>query len=186
MQAGSAPVAIVVLQPTMSVTSTNTRPVRTEGGFTFIALLVAMLLLSLATQGVMTSVSQQAQRERESDLLRIGQTYAQAIGAYYEGSPGVVKQWPTSLEDLLEDTRLVTINRHLREIYPDPITRSANWGLIRNQDGGITGVHSQSEGKPIRAGRVDLGSVVLRPASRYVDWQFVYQPLVSPLKTPGP
>jgi type II secretory pathway pseudopilin PulG len=154
-------------------------PSSAERGFTFIALLVAMLLLSLATQGVMTSVSQQSQREREADLLRIGQIYVQAIGAYYEASPGVVKRWPTSLEDLLEDRRLVTIKRHLREIYPDPVSRTANWGLIRDQEGGIIGVHSQSEVKPIRTGIVDMGTTTLPPATRYADWQFVYQPMAS-------
>ena len=161
-------------------------PSRAERGFTFIALLVAMLLLSLATQGVMTSVSQQAQREREADLLRIGQIYAQAIGAYYEASPGVVRRWPTSLEDLLEDKRLVTIKRHLREIYPDPMTRTANWGLIRDQEGGITGVHSLSDVKPIRAGIVDLATAMLPPASRYSDWQFVHQPVASPAPAQQP
>lgn len=147
-----------------------------QRGFTFIAVLFAMLLLSLATQGVMTHVSQQAQREREADLLRIGQTYAQAIGAYYEASPGVVKRWPGSLEDLLEDTRQVNVKRYIREIYPDPITRAADWALVAAQGGGITGVRSQSQAAPIRSGSVDLGDRVLAPASRYADWQFVYQP----------
>jgi type II secretory pathway pseudopilin PulG len=147
-----------------------------QHGFTFIAVLLAMLLLSLATQGVMTSVSQQAQRERESDLLRIGQTYAQAIGAYYEASPGVVKRWPGRLEDLLEDTRQVSVKRYIREIYPDPVTRVADWVLLASDDGGIAGVRSQSQVAPIRSGSVDLGDKVLAPASRYADWQFVYQP----------
>jgi type II secretory pathway pseudopilin PulG len=100
-----------------------------DRGFTYAAVLVAMLVLALATQGVMTFVSQQVQRERESDLLRIGQTYAAAIGAFYEASPGNVKSWPKSLEDLIEDKRFVSVRRHLREVYPDPITRSSNWGL---------------------------------------------------------
>jgi type II secretory pathway pseudopilin PulG len=154
-----------------------------QRGFTYIAVLVAMLMLALASQGVMTSVSQQAQREREADLLRIGQVYAQAIGAYYEASPGRIKRWPGSLNDLIEDRRLVTVKRHIREVYPDPITRLANWELILAPDGGIQGVRSQSVAAPIRAGAIDLGAITLEPASRYADWQFVYQ--AAPTKQPS-
>lgn len=147
-----------------------------QQGFTYIAVLVAMLMLSLGTQGVMIYVSQQAQREREAGLLRIGQLYRQAIGAYYEATPGSLKTWPRSLRDLVEDRRLVTIKRHIREIYPDPFTRAADWELVTALDGGITGIRSRSEMAPIRTGVVELGAITLGPASRYSDWQFVYQP----------
>lgn len=145
-----------------------------QQGFTYIAVLVALLMLSLATQGVMTYVSQQAQRERETDLLRVGQTYAKAIGAYYQATPGTVKRWPADLQDLLEDRRLVAVVRHMRELYPDPITRTFNWDLIRAPDGGIAGVRSISTLAPIRMGAVELDGMTLPPASRYADWDFVY------------
>jgi type II secretory pathway pseudopilin PulG len=148
-------------------------------GFTYIAVLVAMLILSLATKGVMTYVSHQAQREREADLLRIGQTYARAIDAYYQATPGSVKRWPTALEDLLEDRRLVAVVRHMREVYPDPITRSLQWDLIRAPDGGIAGVRSTSMLAPIRMGAVELDGMTLPPATRYADWDFVYTPGVN-------
>jgi type II secretory pathway pseudopilin PulG len=171
----------------MEAGNTRRLPVRRRSpnprGFTYIAVLVAMLMLSLATQSVMTYAAQQAQREREAALLRIGQLYAQAIGAYYEATPGSVKRWPRNLEDLLEDRRLVTIKRYIREIYPDPISRSANWDVIVAPDGGIAGVNSPSDARPIRLGGVDLETVTLRPASRYADWQFVYQP-TAPMKRP--
>lgn len=157
------------------------QPLARQQGFTYIAVLVAMLMLSLATQGVMTYVSQQAQREREAELLRIGQTFVQAIGAYYEASPGRVKRWPVALEDLLEDRRLVTVRRYLRDIHPDPITRSKDWGIIVAADGGIAGVYSRSDAAPIRTAAIDLGELTLNPARRYYDWKFVYQPTaVSP------
>jgi len=163
--------------------ATPQRRCQPESGFTYIAVLVALLMMSLATQGVLTYVSQQSQREREADLLRIGQAYVQAIGAYYEATPGSVKRWPKTLEDLLEDRRLVSIRRHLREIYPDPITRLPDWNLLRARDGGIEGLRSRSELTPIRSGAMDLGNVKLEAASRYADWQFVYQ---APPRTPSP
>ena len=147
-----------------------------QSGFTYIAVLLAMLLLALSTQGVMTYVSQQAQREREADLLRIGVAYARAIGAYYEATPGSVKRWPRQLSDLIEDRRLVSTRRYLRELYPDPITRLPNWELIKAPDGGIAGVRSRSEAVPLRDSSIDLDGVTLAPAARYSDWQFVYEP----------
>lgn len=140
------------------------------------AVLAAMVVLALATQSVMTYVSQQDLREREADLLRIGQAYAQAIGAYYETSPGNLKRWPRTLEDLAEDKRFVGIRRHIREVYNDPMTRSANWGLVMSDDGGIAGVHSLSTAQPIRSAALELDTVSLPAASRYADWEFVYRP----------
>jgi hypothetical protein len=138
--------------------------------------LAAMVVLALATQSVMTYVSQQDLREREADLLRIGQAYAQAIGAYYETSPGNLKRWPRTLEDLAEDRRFVGIRRHIREVYPDPMARSANWGLVMSEDGGIAGVHSLSTAQPIRSAALELDTLSLPAASRYADWEFVYRP----------
>ncbi len=151
-------------------------PGRGQGGFTLIAVLAAMFILAIGTQAVMTYVSQQAHREREQELLRIGSTFAQAIGAYYEATPGQVKRWPQKLEDLLEDKRLVSFARYVREIYPDPITRSTQWGIVVAADGGIAGVYSLSNAAPLQTMPVTLGTVSLSAATRYADWHFVYQP----------
>jgi type II secretory pathway pseudopilin PulG len=150
------------------------------------AVLAAMLILALATQSVMTYVSQQDLREREADLLRIGQAYAQAIGAYYESSPGSLKRWPRTLEDLAEDKRFVGTRRHIREIYSDPMTRSAHWGLVMSEDGGIAGVHSLSTAQPIRSASLELDTLALPAASRYTDWQFVYRPPLAPAAPTAP
>jgi len=150
------------------------------------AVLAAMLVLALATQSVMSYVSQQDLREREAGLLRIGQAYAQAIGAYYESSPGQLKRWPRTLEDLTDDKRFVGIRRHIREAYPDPMTRSANWGLVMSGDGGIAGVHSLSTAQPIRSAALELDTLELPAASRYADWQFVYTPPAAPATPAAP
>lgn len=154
-------------------------------GFTYIAVLVALMLLGLASQGVVQYVSQQAQRAREAELLRIGQAYVAAIGSYYEATPGTVKRWPQRLEDLLDDHRQVALRRHLRELYPDPVTRSPNWTLIRASDGGIQGVSSTSSQVPVRTIAVELPGVSLMAASRYSDWRFVYTPPASASASAG-
>jgi type II secretory pathway pseudopilin PulG len=156
-----------------------------QRGFTLLAVMAAMFMLALGTQKVMSVVSQQAQREREAELLQIGAALAQAIGTYYESSPGTVKRWPTSLKDLEDDKRFVGIRRHVRQVYLDPITRSEAWGLVRANDGGIAGVYSLSDAVPIRSGALTVGNVSLPAASRYADWQFVYEPAnASPAARP--
>jgi len=148
-----------------------------EEGFTLLAVLAAMAFVALALQSVMTVVSQQAQREREARLIRIGNTIVDAIGSYYRSSPGSVKNWPQSLDDLTSDTRFVDTRRYLREVYADPLTRS-EWGIIRSPDGGVTGVFSRSDAVPLRAvPQQRVGAGVAEPASsRYSDWKFVFTP----------
>lgn len=145
-----------------------------QHGFTLLAVLVAMMLLALATQHVMTVLAQQAQREREAQLIWVGEAFRQAIGQYYENSPGTVKRWPRELTDLVEDKRFVTLRRHVRKIYLDPITRSREWGVVRASDGGIQGVYSLSDLPSIRT--LNPNGEMLASGSRYSDWRFVYEP----------
>lgn len=150
------------------------RLARKQHGFTYLIMLLAMTLLALAMQGVMTYASQQAQREQEADLIRIGEAYRRAIAAYYESSPGKTKQWPRQLQDLLEDRRHVSTKRHLRYLYPDPVTHE-EWGLLYAGDGGIAGVHSKSD-KPTIKTLSTPATPSPSSSQRYVDWHFVYQP----------
>ena len=149
-----------------------------QQGFTLIALLVAVLVCAIMADRVVTVVSQQDQREREALLLRIGANYIKAIENFYESSPGAVKRWPKSLDELLDDRRFVTTRRHLRQLYPDPITRSGNWGIVYSQDGGITGVYSRSDELMIRNVSTTPGPSAV--SQRYADLQFVYQPPLTP------
>ena len=150
-----------------------------QSGFTILAVLAALVFLALATQGVMQVVSQQDLREREQLLRRIGETYAKAIGTYYEASPGSVKQWPRDLLDLVDDRRFVGTRRHIRELYADPVARSAQWGVVRGDDGGITGVYSLAEGKPLLSTPLLQDGPAAKTVSRYSDLQFVYRPAVQ-------
>jgi type II secretory pathway pseudopilin PulG len=141
-------------------------------GYTFVAVLVLVALCSLALSVAGPMWSQQAQRERERELLRIGSLYATAIAAYREASPGSLKQYPPSLQALLLDTRYVGTKRHLRALYADPVNAGQPWGLLRDTDDRITGVYSQSTDAPIAQGTIDLTAFTLAPAAHYADWKF--------------
>jgi len=98
----------------------------------------------------------------------------QAIGSYYERSPGTVKRYPEKLEYLVEDHRYLSVQRHLRRIYRDPITGTTNWGVVRAPDGGVMGVYSMSEQVPI--GRLGLHVWKQRSSASYENFRFVYAP----------
>jgi type II secretory pathway pseudopilin PulG len=144
-----------------------------ERGFTYVWVMTAVAILGVGLAAVGPLWSDAVKREREQELLRIGQIYAQAIGSYYRSSPGSQKRYPPSLEALLLDTRFVGTYRHLRRLYTDPLKPSQAWSVIRAADGGVLGVFSQSVDAPLRREPLDLGITVLPAASKYSDWQFV-------------
>lgn len=147
------------------------------------AVVAATLLLALATERVMAVVSQEARREREAQLLRLGAAHAAAIRSYYLATPGAVKRWPGTLADLLEDKRFVQVRRHLRESHADPVTRG-DWMLVPAPDGGIAGVRSASTQRPLQTAALQAGEVTLPAAQRYSDWHFV--PRLPPPEVASP
>ena len=159
--------------------SVRAQPPRLPGGqhgFTMVVVLLAMTLLALSLQTVMTVLATDAQREKELRLLQAGQAIREAIASYHERSPGALKAWPTDLRDLLDDRRMVVMTRHLRRIDPDPFTEDGQWGLIREVGGGITGVHSRSQAQPLIVSAVELDAYGVRPGERHAQWRFEYRP----------
>ncbi len=104
--------------------------------------------------------------------MRIGVLYAHALAEFRESAPGSLKTYPKSLDELVRDTRFFGVRRHLRRLYPDPLDPARPWGTVRDIDGYIVGVYSQSSDPPLATVAVDLGDIVLSPARRYSDWKF--------------
>jgi len=144
---------------------------RAQSGFTYLGLLfaVAVLGITLATVGVVWST--QVRREREAQLLWVGDQYRAAIGRY-RASGG---QFPLALADLIEDPRFPLPRRHLRRLYPDPMTGQADWQLIMAPGGtGIIGVASNSQEKPIKQANFNPADAQFEQAQCYCDWKFIY------------
>lgn len=146
-----------------------------QAGFTYLAILfiVAIMGMALAAAGSVWHVAQQ--REKERELLYIGNQYRQAIALYYERSPGGAKQFPKKLEYLLQDNRMVTTQRYLRKIYRDPMTNSKNWGLVEGPNNTIMGVYSTSNAIPIKQANFDKADREFAGKMRYSDWVFIYE-----------
>jgi type II secretory pathway pseudopilin PulG len=138
-----------------------------QRGFTYLAVLFLVALAGLGLAATGEAWSHARQREKEAELAWIGEQFRQAIGVYYQRTPGAVKRYPQKLEDLLEDKRFLTTQRYLRRIYADPMTGRSDWSPIAAPGGGIMGVKSSSTARSIRR---------FKDANRYSDWVFVYEP----------
>jgi len=148
-------------------------------GFTYIGLLfiIALISITLAVAGTLWTFAQQ--REKERELLFVGNQFRHAIGMYYERSPGTIKRYPQSLDQLLEDDRYISLQRYLRKIYTDPMTGEAEWGIVTAPEGGVMGVYSQSSQRAIKTGNFRFVNRMLERQERYSDWKFVYIPVSS-------
>lgn len=116
-----------------------------QGGFGYLAVLLIMLLLAVAMGATYERLDTLMQREKEQEWLFAGKQYRQAITSYYNQSPNGLKELPSSIDDLLKDSRFVQTTRHLRKPFADPIT-GGDWALIRDENQKIKGVYSQSDG----------------------------------------
>jgi type II secretory pathway pseudopilin PulG len=124
-----------------------------ERGFTYLALLLVIAILGIGLTVASEIWVATARSQKMAELEWIGAQYTQAIGSYYEASPGSVKVYPPNLEELLEDHRYLTIRRHLRTAYLNPFTGKADWERVVSPDGRVRGLHARvltDEGSEVR------------------------------------
>jgi type II secretory pathway pseudopilin PulG len=140
-------------------------------GFTFVWVLLLIAVLGAGAAAGAKLWTTSARREKEAELLFVGDQYRRAIQSYYDRTPGSVKQLPPSLGDLLRDPRFPDPVRHLRRLYPDPITGKPDWGLVKMGDG-IAAVHSLSRERPFKRGGFAAQYLAFAGATRYSDWVF--------------
>lgn len=152
----------------------NMKNDRKQSGFSYIIVLVAVLLVGIMAQVTYQQSSYLRQRDAEAELLFRGIAYRNAIKAYYHANP-TLKRYPKQLEDLLEDPRQPG-RRFLRQLYPEPVHRDGQWLLLHGQDGAIVGVASSSENEPLKQVSFPPELMHFDNAPRYRDWEFSYFP----------
>lgn len=144
---------------------------RREGGFTYVGLLVIVVIAGLMLTMASRVWSTTEQRERETQLLFIGHAYRTAIASYFATG----HRYPAALEDLVLDQRFPEPKRHLRRLYADPMTGQVDWSLVMTPDGqGIMGVASNSQSKPIKVAGFEPIDDAFKDSDCYCNWQFVY------------
>lgn len=149
------------------------RPERQRGAIYLLTLfLVAALGVGLARFGTVWSTA--LQREREVELLFVGGEYARAIAGYRAALPGEPVAGPERLEDLLLDPRFPFVRRHLRRIYPDPMSGEVDW-IVERQAGRIVGLRSRSDRPVLRSASLPAWVSVTGGGPggvRHTDWLF--------------
>lgn len=143
-----------------------------QRGFTFIGVLILSAVIGVGLAGLGQVWSVQAQRERERELLFVGDQYRMALFSYAASTPAGKPRAPRELEELLDDKRHPVTRRHLRQLYPDPLTGKADWELVRSADGGIVAVHSRHGGTPMKVGNFPRQFSAFETAASYRDWVF--------------
>ena len=90
-------------------------------GYTLVALIVGMAVMSILIAAVLPMASAEAQRDKEAELIFRGLQYAEGIRNFrrrYGRNPNTLKE--------MYEMR----PRTLRKLWKDPMTNSDKWGLI--------------------------------------------------------
>lgn len=92
-------------------------------GFTLLAVILAIAVINIFLGVAVTSWTFVNQRDRESELIWRGEQYSRALQCFIEaqGMP------PMELEELVEANCI-------RRLYPDPMSASGEWRLLRVAD----------------------------------------------------
>ncbi|MCB5183826.1 type II secretion system GspH family protein [Methylobacillus gramineus] len=158
----------------MAATMPNGR--LTQRGFSLMGALLIIMLVGFSLAEAGNSWSNIRKREREQELLKVGDTLRKAIGNYYNQSPGMVKQFPPTLKSLLKDDRFPVPQRYLRQLYIDPTTGRPGWGLLYAPSGGIMGVYSLSSEQPFKTRNFPERYKNFEKKKAYIEWIFAYLP----------
>lgn len=163
-------------------------------GFTYLALLAAIIILGISLTVVTKYWKNVMLREKEEELLFRGDQYVKAIESYRRPggiSPiGFQVRGPSSIDDLLSDPRSPG-KRHLRRKYKDPITGEdfvEIYSVVPGQPKQLIGVRSSSDKEPLKQANFPKYSTYdyssFEGKKKYSDWQFVYNAQGGPSQVP--
>lgn len=150
---------------------------RRQTGFTYVGLLIVVALIAVGAMRALETGAQLQLREKEAELIAIGQEFRAALKSYAEATPLGQPDAPKELEELLRDPRHPGTKRHLRRVYPDPFAGNKIWGIVRRPDGRIVGIHSLDSSPPLRRSGFPVGLEAFANAQRHDEWIFALQPI---------
>ncbi|HEY8357533.1 MAG TPA: type II secretion system protein [Ramlibacter sp.] len=161
-----------------------------QAGFAYVLLLVAVAVIGVAASSAVVLGTSMARRDAEQQLLAIGEEFQRALQTYAGLPPGVAARGagmpgargPRTLDDLLKDPRAPGIRRHLRQVYADPLTGRQEWGIVRDPDGHILGIHSLAPGRPIKRTEWPPQWAHFEEQESYAGWVFG---VTAPARVPG-
>ena len=156
-----------------------TSHVSRKSGFTYIAVMMLVVVMGIALSKTGTYWSTIAKREKEEELLFRGDQIKKGIEQYYKwtaqkhGGQGL---YPENLEELLKSKFSMAPKRSLRKIYKDPMTAKADWIIFTDPASKrMMGVRSASNDVPLKVSNFPFVYRDFEGKTKYSDWVFVYR-----------
>ncbi|MEO8430317.1 MAG: type II secretion system protein [Acidobacteriota bacterium] len=97
------------------------RPSPRDGGYTLVAVVIGMLILSIAIAAVGPALGNIGKRDRELELIFRGKQYSRGIRLFQRR----YGRYPNSLKEMAENNP-----RTIRKLWKDPMCNCDNWHLV--------------------------------------------------------
>jgi type II secretory pathway pseudopilin PulG len=147
--------------------------VRRDAGFTYIGLIVLVTIIGLVGAATLKVDALLRRAAAEQELLETGAAFGAALKSYADATPRGQPTYPPSLQELLKDPRFPGIRRHLRKIFPDPVTGRAEWGIVYAAgQSGVLAVYSLSQAQPLKLANFDARFQNFENREHISDWKF--------------
>ena len=156
------------------------RPYSAQQGFAYVWALMLVLIMGIYLAQVGDVWQNRIQRNKEEELMRVGNEIRLAIKQYSEQGSEGNRQYPKELSDLVQDPRVPFPRRYLRKAYQDPMN-GEDWFYIGGPGGGYMGVQSKSELTPLKTDNFPEEYASFKDATSYQSWRFAYWPSSSGL-----
>lgn len=152
---------------------TKTGSAALQRGFTYLGLMLIVASMGAALAATAQVWSTVVQREKERELLFIGEEFRKALKGFAAGARNTSERSPRTINDLVKDPRYPDTRRYLRKLYIDPMTGKPGWGLQKDTKGGIVGVFSLSEAKPRKVAEFSSKDRDFEGKIKYSEWIFL-------------
>ena len=130
---------------------------------------IALLVVAVGIALLLGTTGFQTYWNKERRLISAADEIVAALKAYSNASPGTAKDFPLELADLRRDPRMLAEVSYLSVLPVDPVAQTQDWGVIRNKNNQVSGVHSLSNESPT----LFATFFSLRSGEKYSDWKFL-------------
>ena len=132
---------------------------------------IALLVFAFGFAFLLGTSGFQTYWSKERRLIAAADEIVVALKAYRDASPGTAKEFPLELSDLKHDPRLLAEKVYLTTLPLDPISEKQEWGVVRNSNNQVIGVHSLSNDTPT------LFAILFsfRSREKYSEWKFLVE-----------
>ena len=103
---------------------------------------IAVLVIALGLAFLLGASGFQTYWSKERRLISAADEIVAALKGYSNVSPGTAKDFPLELADLRRDPRMLAEVSYLSVLPVDPVAQTQDWGVIRNKNNQVSGVHS--------------------------------------------